>query len=124
MSCSSRARRDSSRVAGRLPAPVATWLGDALVLLAATPDAVIGSIGHPSAGKPDPILYFYEHFLAAYDRLERIRKGVYYTPRPLVDYLIRAVDDSLVRDFGKPAGLGNTCLLYTSPSPRDRQKSR
>jgi hypothetical protein len=104
------------RVAGRLPAPVATWLGDALVLLAATPDAVIGSIGHPSAGKPDPILYFYEHFLAAYDRLERIRKGVYYTPRPLVDYLIRAVDDSLVRDFGKPAGLGNTGVSVLDPA--------
>ena len=104
------------RVAGRLPVPIATWLGDALVLLAATPDAVIGSIGHPSAGMPDPILYFYEHFLAAYDRLERIRKGVYYTPRPLVDYLIRAVDDSLVRDFGKLAGLGNTGVSVLDPA--------
>ncbi len=104
------------RVAGRLPAPIATWLGDALVLLAATPDAVIGSIGHPSAGMPDPILYFYEHFLAAYDRLERIRKGVYYTPRPLVDYLIRAVDDSLVREFGKSAGLGDTGVSVLDPA--------
>ena len=104
------------RVAGRLPDPVATWLGDALVLLAATPDAVIGSIGHPSAGMPDPILYFYEHFLAAYDRLERIRRGVYYTPRPLVDYLVRAVDDSLVRDFGKPAGLGDTGVSVLDPA--------
>jgi hypothetical protein len=104
------------RVAGRLPDPVATWLGDALVLLAATPDAVIGSIGHPSAGMPDPILYFYEHFLAAYDRLERIRKGVYYTPRPLVDYLVRAVDDSLVRDFGRAAGLGDTGVSVLDPA--------
>lgn len=65
---------------------------------------------------PDPILYFYEHFLAAYDRLERIRKGVYYTPRPLVDYLIRAVDDCLVRDFGKPAGLGSTGVSVLDPA--------
>ena len=94
-----------------------TLLRDALVLLAATPDAVIGSIGHPGAGMPDPILYFYEHVLAAYDRLERIRRGVYCTPRPLVDYLIRAVDDTLVRDFGKPAGLGDTGVSVLDPIP-------
>jgi len=60
------------RAAGRLPDPLSVWLTDSLHLLAATPNAIIESIGHPSVGKPDPILYFYEHFLAAYDRVERI----------------------------------------------------
>ena len=104
------------RAAGRLPDVLGVWLGDALNLLATTPDAVIGSIGHPSAGMPDPILYFYEHFLAAYDRLERIRRGVYYTPRPLVDYLVRAVDDVLRRDFGRGAGLGDKGLSLLDPA--------
>jgi hypothetical protein len=51
------------RAAGRLPQAIGVWLTDSLHLLAGTPDAVIHGIGHPSAGKPDPILYFYEHFL-------------------------------------------------------------
>jgi GNAT superfamily N-acetyltransferase len=51
-----------------------------LHLLADTPNEIIASIGHPSAGKPDPILYFYEHFPAAYDSVERIAKGVYFAP--------------------------------------------
>ena len=88
------------RAAGKIPDPLAVWLEDSLHLLAATPNSVVETIGHPSAGKSDPILYFYEHFLAAYDKVERIKKGVYYTPRPLVDYLVRAVDDTLRASFG------------------------
>ncbi len=104
------------RAAGKLPDALSVWLVDALHLLASVPDAVISSIGHPSAGMPDPILYFYEHFLAAYDKVERIRRGVYYTPRPLVDYLIRAVDDSLKRDFRKAAGLGDQGVSLLDPA--------
>jgi Type ISP C-terminal specificity domain/N-6 DNA Methylase len=104
------------RVGGAMPEPMTVWLTDQLHLLNATPDAVIGSIGHPSAGSPDPILYFYEHFLAAYDRLERIRKGVYYTPRPLVDYVVHAVNDSLKRDFGKALGLADKDVRLLDPA--------
>lgn len=104
------------RVGGAMPGPMAVWLTDQLHLLNGTPDAVIGSIGHPAAGSPDPILYFYEHFLAAYDKAERIRKGVYYTPRPLVDYLVRAVNDSLKQDFGKPLGLADKDVRLLDPA--------
>ena len=104
------------RAAGKLPDALSVWLVDALHLLASVPDAVISSIGHPSAGMPDPILYFYEHFLAAYDKVERIRRGVYYTPRPLVDYLVRAVDDSLKRDFRKATGLGDQGVSLLDPA--------
>ncbi len=104
------------RVGGAMPEPMTIWLTDQLHLLNSTPDAVIGSIGHPSAGSPDPILYFYEHFLAAYDKAERIRKGVYYTPRPLVDYVVRAVNDSLKRDFGKPLGLADKDVRLLDPA--------
>ena len=104
------------RAAGRLPDALAVWLQDSLHLLAATPDAVIAPIGHPSAGTPDPILYFYENFLAAYDRVERIRKGVYYTPRPLVDYLVRAVHDTLKSSFGKTLGLADQDVRLLDPA--------
>jgi hypothetical protein len=104
------------RAAGKIPDPLAVWLEDSLHLLAATPNSVVETIGHPSAGKSDPILYFYEHFLAAYDKVERIKKGVYYTPRPLVDYLVRAVDDTLRASFGKPLGLADKDVRLLDPA--------
>ncbi len=104
------------RAAGRLPDVLGIWLTDSLHLLASTPDGIIRSIGHPSAGKPDPILYFYEHFLAAYDKVERIRKGVYYTPRPLVDYLVRAVHETLKSVFGRPLGLTDKGVRLLDPA--------
>lgn len=104
------------RAAGRLPDALSVWLNDSLHLLASTPNAIMHSIGHPTAGTPDPILYFYEHFLAAYDKVERIRKGVYYTPRPLVDYIVRAVDDTLKEAFGKPRGLADSSVRLLDPA--------
>jgi hypothetical protein len=104
------------RAAGRLPDALAVWLQDSLHLLAATPDSVVSTIGHPSAGTPDPILYFYENFLAAYDKVERIRKGVYYTPRPLVDYVVRAVHATLKSSFGKPLGLADKDVRLLDPA--------
>ncbi len=104
------------RAAGGFPDAMSVWLTDALTLLASTPDAVVSTIGHPSAGTPDPILYFYEHFLAAYDKAERIRRGVYYTPRPLVEYMVRAVHESLQRDFDKPLGLASKDVQLLDPA--------
>jgi hypothetical protein len=99
-----------------LPAEMAWVLEDGLHLLAGTPDSVIAAIGHPAGDSPDPILYFYEHFLAAYDHAERIRRGVYYTPRPLVDYLVNAVDDTLKTVFGKAAGLADEGVSLLDPA--------
>jgi hypothetical protein len=99
-----------------LPSEISWVLDDGLHLLAATADAVIQSIGHPAGDSPDPILYFYEHFLAAYDHAERIRRGVYYTPRPLVDYLVNAVDDTLKNVFGKAAGLADEGVSLLDPA--------
>ena len=99
-----------------LPSEISWVLEDGLHLLASTPDAVIQSIGHPAGDSPDPILYFYEHFLAAYDHAERIRRGVYYTPRPLVDYLVNAVDDTLKSVFGKAAGLADEGVSLLDPA--------
>ena len=53
----------------------------------------------------DPYIYFYENFLAAYDATLRERRGVYYTPPPVVKFIVRAVDDLLRRDFDLADGL-------------------
>ena len=43
----------------------------------------------------DPVIHFYEHFLAAYDKKQKVSRGVFYTPRPVVSYIVRSVDELL-----------------------------
>ena len=59
-------------------------------------------------GRSDPFLHFYETFLAAYNPDKRQRCGVWYTPAPVVNFIVRAVDDVLKDEFGLPDGLADT----------------
>ena len=53
----------------------------------------------------DPFIYFYEDFLAKYDAKTRESRGVYYTPPPVVNFIIRTVHNILKDTFGIPDGL-------------------
>lgn len=55
----------------------------------------------------DPFIYFYEDFLKAYDPAMRKGRGVYYTPPPIVNFIVRAVDDILKESFGIRDGLAD-----------------
>ncbi len=55
----------------------------------------------------DPYIYFYEGFLKAYDSHLRKSRGVYYTPPPVVDFIVRAVNDVLKETFGIKEGLAD-----------------
>jgi hypothetical protein len=55
----------------------------------------------------DPFIYFYEDYLKAYDAAMRKGRGVYYTPPPIVNFIVRAVDDILKDSFGIPDGLAD-----------------
>jgi len=55
----------------------------------------------------DPFVYFYEDFLAKYDAKLRKSRGVYYTPPPVVNFIIRAIDDLLRTSFGIADGLAD-----------------
>ena len=55
----------------------------------------------------DPFVYFYEDFLAKYDAKLRKSRGVYYTPPPVVNFIIRAIDDILKTEFAIPTGLAD-----------------
>ena len=59
-------------------------------------------------GQNDPFLHFYETFLAAYDPAKRKARGVWYTPEPVVNFIVRAVDEVLQTEFGLPDGLADT----------------
>lgn len=69
-----------------------------------------------SVDEKDPIIHFYEDFLQAYDPQERKRMGAYYTPVPVVRYIVRQVDRILKEDFGIAQGLASdetTTMLRT-----------
>jgi hypothetical protein len=55
----------------------------------------------------DPFIYFYEDFLGKYDAKMKKARGVYYTPPPIVNFIVRAVDDILKESFGIPDGLAD-----------------
>ena len=56
----------------------------------------------------DPFLHFYETFLAAYNPSKRKARGVWYTPEPVVNFIVRAVDEVLQTEFGLTDGLADT----------------
>ncbi len=59
----------------------------------------------------DPFLHFYETFLAEYNPAKRKARGVWYTPEPVVNFIVRAVDDVLKSEFGLPMGLADTSKI-------------
>ena len=59
-------------------------------------------------GREDPVIYFYEDFLNVYEKEQKKRRGVYFTPMPVVQFMVRAVDDILKTEFGIPQGLAST----------------
>lgn len=56
----------------------------------------------------DPVIHFYEPFLAAYDNELRSKRGVFFTPRPVVSYIVRSVHELLQTEFGLEDGLAST----------------
>jgi predicted helicase len=72
--------------------------------------AVLADFGKRTA-RQDPVVHFYETFLAAYDPKLREARGVYYTPEPVVSYLVRSVNYLLKTRFGCPSGLADTATV-------------
>lgn len=79
----------------------------AKVLQASDPHSLFKDFGKFTA-RNDPFVHFYETFLAAYNPKKRKSRGVWYTPEPVVDFIVRAVDDVLRAEFGLADGLADT----------------
>ena len=67
-------------------------------------------------GKEDPVVHFYETFLAAYDPKVRDQRGVRYTPEPVVQYIVRSVDWFLQTRFNRPQGLADENTFILDPA--------
>ncbi|MCL2525374.1 MAG: N-6 DNA methylase, partial [Betaproteobacteria bacterium] len=71
---------------------------------------VLANFGKVTA-RQDPFLHFYELFLAEYNPAKRKARGVWYTPEPVVNFIVRAVDDVLKTEFGLADGLADTSRI-------------
>jgi predicted helicase len=85
------------------------WIVDALAEIFRSTDvaSLLKDFGKATA-QNDPMIHFYETFLAEYDPALRKSRGVWYTPEPVVNFIVRAVDDILKTEFGLSAGLADT----------------
>ena len=89
-----------------------SWIVDELADLFRAVDAGELMKGYGKATqRHDPFLHFYETFLAEYNPKLRKSRGVYYTPEPVVNFMVRAVDDILQSRFGLPRGLADTSKI-------------
>jgi type I restriction-modification system DNA methylase subunit len=99
------------------------WVVDNLieVFLACNVEEVLQNYGK-STKMEDPIIHFYETFLSEYNPKLRKARGVWYTPQPVVDFIVRAVDDILKDEFGLKAGLADTSKTKIKVNTDNRDK--
>ena len=99
------------------------------VFRATNVEALLQNFGK-STQTSDPIIHFYETFLAEYDPKLRKSRGVWYTPEPVVNFIVRAVDDILKTEFDLPQGLADTSKTkikvkdYTKATADMRSKTK
>jgi len=70
---------------------------------------------HEGKGK-DPIVHFYETFLSEYDPKTREMRGVYYTPQPVVSYIVRSLHNILKEQFKRPYGFADNTVTVLDPA--------
>jgi predicted helicase len=89
-----------------------TWIVDELVniFLASDVATIMKNFGR-STKQEDPVVHFYETFLGEYNPALRKARGVWYTPQPVVNFIVRAVDDILKTEFDLPQGLADTSKI-------------
>lgn len=93
------------------------WATDELVkILKFTDRDAIQSEFSGNSGKSDPILHFYETFLIEYDPKLKVDKGVFYTPQPVVDFIVRGVDRLLNVELEKNDGLSDDNTIILDPA--------
>ena len=91
------------------------------VFRATNVEAVLKNFGKITQTQ-DPIIHFYETFLAEYNPQLRKARGVWYTPAPVVNFMVRSVDEILKSDFGLSQGLADTSKTSINVKTDKRDK--
>ncbi len=86
----------------------ASWVVDELatVFLYTDIETILQKFGSETK-QEDPVVHFYETFLGEYDKKLKKSRGVYYTPLPVVQFIVRAVDSVLRKEFDLSDGLAD-----------------
>lgn len=101
---------------GNLPKQMETIIDDIAAVLSATDVKAILEEYYKAGKGSDPIIHFYETFLQEYDPTTREMRGVYYTPEPVVDFMVRSVNTILKEKFGIAAGLAGENVTLLDPA--------
>ncbi len=101
---------------GKLPQQM-EWIIDDISEVLAVTDVrnILHKYFHEGKGK-DPIIHFYETFLSEYDPQTREKRGVYYTPEPVVSYIVRSLHHILKTHFNKTDGFGSESVTVLDPA--------
>lgn len=101
---------------GEIPSQM-EWIIDdiAEVLAVADVKKIIHDFYKEGKGR-DPVIHFYETFLAEYDPEEREKRGVYYTPEPVVSYIVRSVHKLLQQRLDKEDGFATKSVTVLDPA--------
>ncbi|OSO88018.1 DNA methyltransferase [Cylindrospermopsis raciborskii CENA303] len=106
----------SERSAEKLGDDLIGAISDIFVILRTTKMDAILSDFEMKMNQEDIVIRFYEDFLAAYKPQMRERRGVYYTPEPVVSYMVRSVDILVKEKFNKPLGLADPEVMILDPA--------
>jgi len=93
------------------------WIIDDISEVLAVTDVknILHQYFHEGKGK-DPIVHFYETFLAEYDPEMREKRGVYYTPEPVVSYIVHSLHNILKEHFNRGEGFGSETVTVLDPA--------
>jgi hypothetical protein len=116
-------RRMFSHIAGPDLDERLDWIVNDLTAVLERTDmpAILKDFGR-STRREDPVVHFYETFLTAYDPKMREARGVYYTPEPVVSYIVRSVDHILKKDFGLKDGLADAAKIKMKDAAGEVEK--
>jgi hypothetical protein len=101
---------------GKLPKQM-EWIIDDISEVLAVTDVknILHQYFHEGKGK-DPIVHFYETFLAEYDPKTRKKRGIYYTPEAVVSYIVCSLDNVLKEHFNKQDGFASETVTVLDPA--------
>ena len=100
----------------RLEANVTYILDEIAALLRNVPTEMFRTAFDVRNHFEDPVIHFYETFLAEYDPQRRVDRGVYYTPPQVISYIVRSVDSLLKTELSRPDGLADENTLILDPA--------
>jgi len=100
---------------GKLPQQMEVIIDDIAEVLSVSDATKLLNDFYKQGKGTDPIIHFYETFLNKYDPTTREKRGVYYTPEPVVQYIVNSVDEILIQDFNK-SGFADTSVKVLDPA--------